>query len=201
MNPIDKLAEYFKQFPGIGERQSKRFVYFLLTKDKQYLESLSDAIMHVKDGVRICPLCQRFFSGPQEVCLFCTTAEDTTSLLIVEKDADLEAFRKSKTYNGFYFVLGGLVPILEKNPSEFLRLREMVKRVTDLKKTGLKEIVLAFSLTPSGTHTDEYIRNTLKNYIEGTDIKLVSLGRGLSTGTELEYSDADTIKYALRNRQ
>jgi len=31
--------------------------------------------------------------------------------------------------------------------------------------------------------------------------KIVSLGRGLSTGTELEYSDSETIKNALLNRQ
>jgi hypothetical protein len=29
---------------------------------------------------------------------------------------------------------------------------------------------------------------------------IVSLGRGLSTGTELEYSDSETIKNAFKNR-
>ena len=29
-DPIEKLSQYFKEFPGIGERQAKRFVYFLL---------------------------------------------------------------------------------------------------------------------------------------------------------------------------
>jgi recombinational DNA repair protein RecR len=32
------------------------------------------------------------------------------------------------------------------------------------------------------------------------DITMSALGRGLSTGTELEYSDSDTIKNALKNR-
>ena len=30
MDTIDKLTEIFRQFPGIGPRQAKRFVYYLL---------------------------------------------------------------------------------------------------------------------------------------------------------------------------
>jgi recombinational DNA repair protein RecR len=30
MNRKEKLEELFKEFPGIGPRQAKRFVYFLL---------------------------------------------------------------------------------------------------------------------------------------------------------------------------
>ena len=32
MSSIDKLTDIFRQFPGIGPRQAKRFVYFLLTR-------------------------------------------------------------------------------------------------------------------------------------------------------------------------
>ncbi|MEK7175701.1 MAG: recombination protein RecR, partial [Patescibacteria group bacterium] len=65
----------------------------------------------------------------------------------------------------------------------------------------LKEIILAFSLNPHGNHTDFYIRNELKNLTESLNIKISSLGRGLSTGIEIEYSDNDTIQNALKNRQ
>ncbi len=37
--------------------------------------------------------------------------------------------------------------------------------------------------------------------LQKNGVKISSLGRGLSTGTELEYSDNDTIKNALLNRQ
>jgi recombinational DNA repair protein RecR len=35
----------------------------------------------------------------------------------------------------------------------------------------------------------------------GDGVRITTLGRGLSTGTELEYSDADTIKSAMMNRR
>ena len=48
-------------------------------------------------------------------------------------------------------------------------------------------------------HTD-HIRG-LPLICEKFNIKISSLGRGLSTGTELEYSDNETLKNALKNRQ
>lgn len=200
-DPITKLANYFRDFPGIGERQSKRFVYYLLTKDKNFLEEMANAVMNVKDGVHECISCHRFFAGNSPVCSICNDDHiDHTSLLVIEKDADLESIRKSKNYNGNYFVLGGSIPILEKNPEQKVRINELKNRVEILVKDGLEEIILAFSLTPTGTHTDEIVRSFLNKFCSEHNIKLQSLGRGLSTGTELEYSDSETIKYALKNR-
>ena len=39
MDTIDKLTEVFKEFPGIGERQARRFVYFLMSKNPAYVEN------------------------------------------------------------------------------------------------------------------------------------------------------------------
>ena len=36
MDTIEKLTEVFKEFPGIGERQAKRFVYFLMSRNSAY---------------------------------------------------------------------------------------------------------------------------------------------------------------------
>ncbi|MEK7140166.1 MAG: recombination protein RecR, partial [Patescibacteria group bacterium] len=79
-------------------------------------------------------------------------------------------------------------------------IEELKERIS-AGKNILKEIILAFSLNPQGDHTDHYIRGELKNVTESLDIKISSLGRGLSTGTELEYSDNDTLRNALKNRQ
>jgi recombinational DNA repair protein RecR len=47
-NRIDKLAELFESFPGIGKRQARRFVYFLLHKDNGYIHELTSGIVNVK---------------------------------------------------------------------------------------------------------------------------------------------------------
>ncbi len=203
MNDIERLAKYFGEFPGIGGRQSKRFVYFLLNQNPEYLKDMSNLILNLKKNISRCDICYRFFPSPNEsICDVCVNIEtDKSLLMIVEKDADYENVRRSKIYDGRYFILGGLVPIVEKDTSKRIRIRELENAIEkQLKEFQLKEIVLALSLNPHGEHTDMYLRQILSPVAEKYGIKITSLGRGLSTGTELEYSDNDTIKNALRNR-
>lgn len=202
-NQIEKLAEYFKEFPGIGERQAKRFVYFLLHKNPSYVKELSEQILSIKNKIKQCPSCFIFFQNDNfNLCEICSSPKtDKTSLLVVEKDADMESIKRSKNYSGMYFILGGLVPIVTKDTPAFVRIKELLKTIEEkVKKDNLQEIILALSLNPQGEHTDMYLREILSPIIEKYKIKIVSLGRGLSTGTELEYSDGETIKNALKNR-
>ncbi|MCX6756283.1 MAG: toprim domain-containing protein [Candidatus Nomurabacteria bacterium] len=201
MNQIEILAQLFKEFPGIGERQAKRFVYFLLHKNPIYVNDLGEAIMKIKSEIRQCPSCYLFFQSERSVlCETCANPKtDHTSLLIIEKDADYESIKKSKNYSGMYFILGGLIPIVTKDTPNFVRVNELMKVVENrFKSEGLKEIIIALSLNPQGENTDTHIRELLNEY-DGK-IKISSLGRGLSTGSELEYADSETIKNALRNR-
>jgi len=202
MNPIDKLTEYFKEFPGIGERQAKRFVYFLLHKNPIYVKELGDKILDLKNTIHQCPSCFLFFQSKQdELCEICSSQKtDRTSLLILEKDADYENIKRSKNYNGMYFILGGLVPIVTKETPNFVRIKELLSTIENQAKQ-LKEVIIALSLNPHGEHTDMYLREKISPIQEKFKFKVVSLGRGLSTGTELEYSDSETIKNALQNRQ
>lgn len=218
MNTVEKLTEIFKEFPGIGERQAKRFVYFLMSKNENYASDLSDLVKDLRKEVARCSECFKFFllennknethsqSSVSTICEICSNPNtDNSILMVIEKDSDLESVHKSKIYNGKYFILGGLVPIVEKNTNSRVRIKELINKIKRPNHLGeekeLKEIILAFSLNPQGNHTDFYVRNQIKEITEPLGIKLSSLGRGLSTGTELEYSDNDTLKNALKNRQ
>jgi recombination protein RecR len=204
MDIIDKLAEIFKEFPGIGERQAKRFVYFLMSRNPAYTENLSILISELKKEVAQCKECFRFFitkNNKDKVCDICGDKNtDSSTLMIIEKDSDLESIRKSGVYHGKYFILGGLVPVVEKTTKSRVRIEELKQRLS-ASKSDMGEIILAFSISPQGDHTDQYVREQLRDMTEKFGIKISSLGKGLSTGTELEYSDNDTLKNALKNRQ
>ncbi|MFA6325022.1 MAG: toprim domain-containing protein [Candidatus Paceibacterota bacterium] len=211
MDTIEKLTEIFKEFPGIGERQAKRFVYFLMYKNPSYAKNLSLLVLELKKEVSQCKECFKFFLSPKQnlnknnLCEICSNPNiDNSLLMIIEKDSDLESIQKSNIYHGKYFILGGLVPIVEKNTNSRVRIKELLEKISakdEKNKNGLTEIILAFSLSPQGDHTDSYIRAQIKELTDSLNIKISSLGRGLSTGTELEYSDNDTLKNALKNRQ
>lgn len=192
----------FSEFPGIGPRQAKRFVYFLLRKNNNFSENLTESIKELKKHVKICKKSFSYFYSDNERETLSPierdVSRDNKKLMIVEKDSDLENIEKSGVYSGHYFVLGGTVPILEKEPDKFVRSKELVSRIE--KDEEIKEVILALSANPDGENTMEYVESVIKPILEKKDISLSHLGKGLSTGTELEYSDKETIKSALENR-
>lgn len=203
MDVIERLTEIFKEFPGIGERQARRFVYFLMAKNPAYSEDLRSLIADLKKEVSQCKECFKFFLASKSKGNFCeicaNSNTDNSTLMVVEKDSDLESVNKSRVYGGRYFILGGLVPIVEKTTKKRVRIEELKEKVK--KSSELKEVILAFSLSPQGDHTDQYVREELGETAAKQGLKISSLGKGLSTGTELEYSDNDTLRNALKNRQ
>lgn len=220
MDSFRDLESYFAEFPGIGPRQAKRFVYFLLHKNKNWSGELSRLVSELHNGITICSECFRIFpkasvhsqktaDNSAPLCPICANSHrDQAVLMIVSRDLDLEAIEKSGVYHGLYFVLGGTVPILEKEPEKKIRLSELrakVKRMlspSDPLTPALREIVIATSANPEGEHTADYIKEQLTAVITAQNpVRISYLGRGLSTGSELEYSDKETLKNALENRR
>ena len=205
MDSIDKLAALFAQFPGIGTRQAHRFVYHLLKRDEGYTRELIRGMENLRQSVTACTSCARFFVKKHDgatLCPICVDpSRDNSVLMVVEKDADLDAVEKSGTYQGKYFVLGGALPILEKNPEDRIRIRQLTALITERSHEGLQEIIIATAFTPESEHTADYPRTTIAALFADNNIKITNLGRGLSTGTELEYSDTETLRYALEGRK
>lgn len=198
---LEKLIELFLKFPGIGPRQAKRFVYFLAGEEKEYTDNLAKLILEVKSGMKQCGSCFRYFveanrtlgSGASKCPICAGSSRDSSVIMVVEKDVDLENIERTGNFRGKYFVLGGLLS-LSGNETAKLRMKQLFDKV---KKEKPAEVILATSATVEGKNTNLYIEKIL----ESVKIKITRLGRGLSTGAELEYSDSETIENALKNRQ
>ena len=203
MNSIEKLTELFRKFPGIGLRQARRFVYFLLTQDSESLQELSRLIANLKKEISQCEFCYRHFTGgeKQRLCDICADPNtDISILMVVEKDVDLENVKKTNVYHGRFFVLGGSLPILVAEPAKKIRAKELIDAVSRGVKTGLKEVIVALSVNPEGENATQYVKKILEPFTQKAGLKVTTLGRGFSTGTEVEYSDTDTLESALKNR-
>lgn len=200
MDPIEHLAKLLNELPGIGPRQSKRLAYALILKSKSYSEELSRLILEVKEEVRTCSSCFRFISKKNlvnDLCSICRNpSRDHSLLMIVARDVDLQSMERSGIYEGLYFVLGGSVPVLEKDPQSFVRLDQLRRALEN--RSEIEEIILAHNQNPEGEHTATIIKELVAGF--GKTFKISELGRGLSTGTELEYSDNETLRNALKNR-
>lgn len=204
MNNLDKLIKHFEDFPGIGGRQARRFAFHILTLDQRDTQEIADLILNLKDFVVECQSCHRFFSkngGLATLCAICSDHNrDRTKLMIVERDSDIIAIERSNVYDGLYFVLGGTIPLFNSKENTSLRSGALKATVETRLTEGLSELILAFAVNPDGENTGRYVESFLKDSIEKNKISVSQLGRGLSTGSELEYADPETIKNALLNR-
>jgi recombinational DNA repair protein RecR len=64
----------------------------------------------------------------------------------------------------------------------------------------VEEIVLALPVTTDGEHTTLLVQEALKTILpDATSVTV--LGRGLSTGSELEYADPQTLRNAFTMRK
>lgn len=203
MTTLEKLIKHFERFPGIGGRQARRFAHHLLLESPANIRELSELISQIQDTVSECVSCFRFYArnGSGNVCHICADHDrDRTKLVVVERDSDMLAIEKAGTYDGLYFILGGTVPLLESEEIQKLRGGKL-KGVVEMRiGEGLDEVILAFSVNPDGENTGRYVESLLRPFVESGKIKISMLGRGLSTGSELEYADGETIKNAFVNR-
>lgn len=200
-DPIERLSSIFVRFPGIGPRQAQRFVQYLLRASPAIRRELMDSVRELGSSVQQCPTCKRFHSGASGPCSLCTKPERDSSLLaIIATDADLLALERSGTYRGRYFVLGGTVSFTSEKASH-LRINDLVTSIPGRIEQGLKEVILAFPANPEGDATAIRVRDELSDLALAYDFTVSQLGRGLSTGSELEYADPDTLRFALNNRK
>jgi recombination protein RecR len=214
---LEQLANLFLKFPGIGRRQAIRFAYFILTQPESYVASLARELTSARSRARTCVRCHRIFDlpavatalqagGNAGLCEICSNpSRDQSQLLIVEKSQDIDSFGKTD-YHGLFFVLGGLIPIVQKNVLAGTNIALLKERVSKSVQDGSAsgggkvqdlEVILAFPITPNGEHTDTVVREMLAVY----PISISSLGRGLSAGAELEYADAESLNASLKKRE
>jgi len=203
MNPLDRLIAFYETFPGVGARQARRFAFHTLMMGKDDVTEFSRTIAGIQDTVIGCTSCRRFFAaqGRESECRICSdSSRDRSKLMVVERDSDVQSIERSGVYDGMYFVLGGTMPLLETKEKKVLRSNGLVHIVTERLSEGLSEVILAFSINPDGENTARYVESVLVEPLNGSTVAITHLGRGLSTGSELEYADPQTIKSALENR-
>jgi recombination protein RecR len=202
---MEQLIELFKKFPGIGPRQAKRFVSFIMHSSDVYRRELMAAVLQVHNNVTTCSLCNKRYIDTYakidtpSVCTICRKQRDPKTLLIVAHDSDVDVFEKTMMHQGNYYVLGRYVPLFAEDIEEHVNVKQLYTRIDALLEKGLTETILATNATSDGDYTARILREYVqKKY---PTLTVSTLGRGLSTGGELEYADSDTLREAMKFRR
>ncbi|EGD33648.1 recombination mediator RecR [Capnocytophaga sp. oral taxon 338] len=196
MNFSSKLLENavyeISQLPGIGKRTALRLALHLLKQPNGQVEQLANSLVRFRNEITYCKNCHNI--SDTEICEICASFNrDPSVICVVEDVRDVMAIENTGQYNGLYHVLGGRIsPIDGIGPNE-LHIASLVKKA---KEGTVKEIIFALSNTMEGDTTNFYIFKQL----EGLDITISTIARGISVGDELEYTDEVTLGRSILHR-
>jgi len=192
--PVERLIEAFARLPGIGPKTASRLTYFLLRAPEGESLELAEALQEMRTHTRFCSLCFNITSNDADPCLICSDAgRDSSKICLVEEPLDVLALERTGEYSGHYHVLhGALSPIDGIGPDD-LRIAELMGRLQD---GEIRELIIATNPTLEGEATAMYIKQNM----EGGEVRITRLARGLPSGGDLEYADITTLSQALRGR-
>lgn len=195
--PLRNLIDQLSKLPGLGQRSATRLAFFLLNQPQSELNELSEAVKNLKSKTKTCKQCFNLTSGTDYCSLCSDPKRNRLQICVVEDILDIIPIERTRQFNGVYHVLGGLISPTEGVNPENLKIKQLHNRVRQLQtKNPQIEIILALNPTTEGDTTSLYIERMLKPL----NLKITKLNRGLSTGSDLEYTDEATLSSALKFR-
>ncbi len=190
---IEEAVEQLSSLQGIGKKTALRLVLNLLKRDHSDIERFSNSFISMKENVKACKSCGNI--SDLDICSICSDEKrDHGTICIVEDIRDIMAIESTETYNGIYHVLGGIISPMDGIGPSDLNIESLISK---LENSNINEIIFALSATMEGDTTNFYLFKKITPF----KIKITSLSRGVSVGSELHYADELTLGRSLLQRQ
>ncbi len=190
---IESAVNAFATLPGIGKKTALRLVLHLTQQPEEVAAQFAEAIVSMRKNIRQCERCYNL--SDDRLCNICADKRrEEGTICVVESIRDVMAIEDTGQYRGLYHVLGGVISPIEGVGPEDLTIDPLLERI---EKDEVKELIMAISPTIEGDTTTFYISKKL----EGKDIQVSTIARGVSFGGELEYADELTLGRSIVARQ
>lgn len=190
---MDRLLEELGRLPGVGRKTAERLAHHLLRIGDADALRLAEAIRDVKSNTRSCSVCSNITEN--DPCDICADARrDHDRICVVEQPRDVVAVEEAGAWNGLYHVLGGRVSALDGVGAEDLTLDRLRARVDE---GSVTEVVIATSPDLAGDGTALYVHRAL----EGTDVRVSRIARGVPTGFSIENASSAMLHDAFVGRR
>lgn len=189
---LEKLINYYKKLPGIGEKNAERLALATLNFKEEDLDKFSESLKNIKK-IHKCNICGHLTEN--EICNICSDPSRNKNLICVIEDyKSVFSFEKAGNYKGVYHVLNGLISPADNIGPDNINLSSLVKRVEEAEKP---ELILALKSTIEGETTTLYI----KKIFEKKNVLISRLSYGIPMGAEIDYLDIITLDKALEDRK
>ncbi len=192
---LEDAVSALSRFPGIGRKTALRLALFLLRRPAEESDTIGEAIVRLRRGVRYCNVCHNI--SEKEVCDICASAaRDASTVCVVETVRDVMSIESTGQYCGLYHVLGGVISPIDGIGPDQLELASLAERVGA--DNTVAEVILATSPTVEGDTTNYYIYRMLSRLPR--QVKITQLARGVAVGNDIEYTDEATLARSLLGR-
>ena len=193
--PVSRLIDAFARLPGIGPKTASRLTYYLLKAPEGESLELAEALENMRRGTAECSICLNITERGQDPCAICRDSGRSAAVIcVVEAPLDVVALERTQAFRGRYHVLHGALSPVEGIGPDDLRIEALVGRVA---AGGVDEVILATNPTLEGEATALFLRRRLESF----PLRVTRLERGLPSGGDLEYADANTLSQALEGRR
>ncbi|HEV3154776.1 MAG TPA: recombination mediator RecR [Candidatus Baltobacteraceae bacterium] len=191
--PVQALINEFSKLPTVGPKTAARLVFYLLNRPRNEAQSLAEAILAVKDRVRLCSTC--FSITEQDPCDICADERrDSQTICVVAEAKDIFALERTLAFKGKYHVLGGLISPMDGIGPAQLHVKELVERIGREKP---QEVLIATNPNAEGEATALY----LSRLLGPLGVSVTRLAYGLPIGGDLDYADEVTLARAIEGRR
>ncbi len=192
MKSLDNIIDEFAKLPGIGRKSAMRIAFHVLEMEDEELLNFITILKEAKEKIKKCEICGNLTEN--DICEICSDEERDSSIICIVKDSrDIIAFEKSKTYNGLYHVLGGIIDPLNGIGVDDLDIDKLTKRLTE----NVKEVILALDPSLEGETTSLYLSKIIKE----KEIVVSRIASGIPMGGNIEFSDIATLSRSLEGRK
>lgn len=190
--PVGRLIDELGRLPGIGTKTASRLAYYLLRASRDDAISLAEAILDVKDRIRLCSNC--FNTTEEDPCRICADPTRENRICVVEEPLDVVAIERTHEYRGRYHVLHGAISPVDGIGPDKLKIRELSDRA---QRESPTEIIVFTNLDLPGEATATYLHRLLTPL----GITVSRPASGLPVGGDLEYADEMTLGRAMSGRR
>lgn len=189
---LNQAVEQFASLPSIGKRSALRLVLELLKRSPEEIEKFSSAILAIKEHIVYCKSCGNI--SDNEICEICINPlRENRTICVVEDIRDIMAIEATGSYKGIYHVLGGVISPMDGQGPDDLNIPTLIQKTNNKE---VDEVIFALSSTMEGDTTNFYIYKKISN----SGVKVTTLSRGVSVGTELQYADELTLGRSIIQR-
>ena len=190
---INDLASYFNALPGVGKKTAQRYALQLLKQDDDFLKGFGKTLAELKSNIHECKTCHNLTE--LEICSVCSSPSRNGELICVVEDIrDVLAIENTHQFRGKYHILGGVISPMDGIGPTDLNIESLIDRVKN--NPEIKEVLLALRITMEGDTTNFFLYKKLN----GLDVKITTIARGVSFGEQIEYTDEVTLAKSILNR-